>query len=1122
MMMRRITATVVSLAIVSAVALVASASAFATSPWWHLTSSLRPAVIQPGGEATMVVQALNVGDAPTSGPVALSLTLPAGVTVKTSNKGIADVLFKGTLQTPAGVEELGPNGPDAGLELCKATSSQVSCATNPGNPELAFLSHVNPYEQLEMRVEVKDAGVVSPTRYQAEVSGGEAAAVSTQQSLPVKEAPTPFAAEELSLVPEEEGGGVDARAGSHPFQLTAGFSLNQTADPEHPPALPKNLYFKLPAGQLGDVTAVSKCTSLQFSTLLPGNLNLCPPDTVLGVASITLYEPSNLGLRTYPVPLFNLEPKYGEPARFGFAILGTPVILDTSLRSGPGEDYGVTVSTTNTTEVVNFLSSTLTFWGAPTDSRHDQSRGWPCLAGGNWDTVEVGSCKPSTQSKPSAFLTMPTNCGEPYAFSVDGVSWPTPESPGGVELPSFGYSLLDGSGNPLGLIGCNQVSFAPAVEAEPSTDRASAPSGLDVNIDFHDEGLTSSEGLAQSELEKTVVTLPEGLTINPSAGVGLAGCTPADYARETVDSASGAGCPNNSKLGTVEIETPLLTQKIHGSLYIAQPYDNPFSEPGHPNGSLVAIYIVAKNPETGVLIKQAGKVTPNPVTGQLVTTFENIPQLPFSHFNFHFREGQQAPLISPPACGTYTTQAQLTPWSEPLAALTETSSFTVTKGYDGGDCPAGGVPPFQPQITAGMLNNNAGAFSPFYLHLTRTDAEGEIGSFSTNLPPGLTGDLSGIPFCPEAAIALARTKTGAQEESEPSCPAASQIGHTLVGTGVGAVLAYVPGKLYLAGPFRGDPFSLVSVTSAVVGPFDLGTVVIRFGLRIDPNTAQVSVDPSGSEPIPHIIDGIVTHVRDIRVYVDRQDFTLNPTSCDPLAISSTLASNQGQSATVSSRFQATNCQALAFKPRFQVATSGKTSRAKGASLSVKLTYPKASLGTQANIRSVKVDLPKQLPSRLTTLQKACPDSVFNADPASCPAASRVGSARAITPLIPAALEGPAYFVSHGGAKFPELTIVLQGYGVTIDLHGETFISKAGITSSTFRTVPDQPVTSFELSLPQGPNSALAAPGNLCKTRLKMPTAFTAQNGAVIKQSTPISVTGCPRHKQRVKKAKHKK
>ena len=546
-----------------------------------------------------------------------------------------------------------------------------------------------------------------------------------------------------------------------------------------------------------------------------------------------------------------------------------------------------------------------------------------------------------------------------------------------------------------------------------------------------------------------------------------------------------------------------MSEKIHGAIYIAQPYEN-------PSHSLVALYIVAKNAEAGVLIKLAGKVSPNPVTGQLTTTFENTPQLPFDHFNFHFREGQQAPLISPPTCGTYETKAELTPWSEPTSTLTETSQFQITKGYEGGECPSGGVPPFKPGIASGMLNNNAGAFSSFYLHLTRTDAEQEIAGFSTDLPPGLTGDLTGIPFCAEAEIETARKETGAQAEEHPICPA-SEVGHTLVGTGVGAVLAYVPGKIYLAGPFHGAPFSLVSVTSAKVGPFDLGTVVLRFGLNIDPYTAQVSVSPTSSEPIPTIIDGIVTHVRDIRVYISRPDFTINPTSCDPMAIGSTLTSNLGASATVTSPFQAASCANLKFEPKFAVSTSGKTSKADGTSLHVNLTYPQAPQGTDADIAKVKVELPKQLPSRLTTLQKACTNAQFEANPAGCPSPSVIGSAKAVVPNIPVPLEGPVYFVSHGGEAFPSLEIVLQGYGVKVVLVGATFISKSGVTSTTFKAIPDNPVSSFELTLPQGKYSALTANANLCTVKggLKMPTEFVGQNGAVIHQSTPISVSGCP-------------
>ena len=984
----------------------------------------------------------------------------------------------------------------ARLRRCRARSSRL----------------LAPYDQIEVRIAVRVLpGAFSTEQNTVRVLGGGAPSAVVSRALRISEQPSGYGIEDWGLRAEEEGGILTTQAGSHPFQVTGTVAINQGPDTqplslEHPivepVGLPKDIVTKIPAGLIGNPVPIPRCTMTQFITSVETILNECPQQTAIGVVSVNVNEPAIVGYINLTVPLFNLEPYFGEPARFGFFIPSgnVPVVLDTSLRDGPGEDYGINVTSSNISQLAGLTNVRVTFWGVPNDPRHDNSRGWGCLlvTRGTHAFEDIAPCKPSEEQHRPGFLTMPTSCNGAMQSSAEADSWKEP----GV----FGsYPTSE----PLqSLDGCNRLPFTPAMTAEPTTDRASAPTGLDFNLDFKDEGLTSSEGLAESQLNKTVVKLPEGLTINPSAGVGLGGCTPADYARETVNSNPGEGCPNDSKLGTVEIETPLLTQKIHGSIFIAQPYDN-------ASGSLVALYVVAKNPEVGVLVKLAGKVEPNPNTGQLTTIFENNPQLAFSHFNFHFREGQQAPLISPATCGTYSTQALLSPWSEPETTLTDSASFSITKGFDGGACPAGGLPPFNPGIEAGLLNNNAGSFSPFYLHLTRTDAEQEISGFSTNLPSGLTGDLTGIPFCPEAAIELSRTKTGAQEEAQPSCPAESRVGRSLVGTGVGAVLAYVPGKIYLAGPFHGAPFSLVSVTSAVVGPFDLGTVVLRFGLRIDPYTARVSVDPTSSEPIPTILKGIVTHVRDIRVYIDRDKFTLNPTSCNPLTIGSTLTSDLGARKTVTSPFQASNCQALAFKPIFKVSTSGKTSRKQGASLKVKLSYP---AGAQANIAKVKVDLPKQLPSRLTTLQKACTAAQFEANPAGCPAASVIGHAKAVTPLIPVPLEGPAYFVSHGGEAFPSLIMVLQGYGVTIDLVGTTFINKAGITSSTFKTVPDQPVGSFELTLPQGPFSALAANGNLCKAKLTMPTQFDAQNGMVVHQSTKIAVTGCPKKKAKAKRA----
>jgi len=1052
--------------------------ALAASPWWHLTSISSPTDLTPEGTGEVIVTASNLGDGPASGtvnPITIADTLPSELHA---------LRIEGVSGRGFGVTD----GP------VKCQLSTLTCT---------FEGTLPSYDQLEVRIEVKvEEGASSLEVNRVSVSGGDAPAAMLTRPVTVDEEPSPLGIAEYEDAAEEEGGAPDAQAGSHPFQFRTTIMLNESSAGKnkyheyeaHPVALTKDISVKLPPGLIGNPVPFPRCPLSDFFKDPSGYEDWCPQQTVVGVAIVKFNEPDLNGLVTFTVPIVNLQPAYGEPARFGFELPITPVFLETSVRSG--SDYGITTSSFDISETASFLGIETIFWGAPGDPRHNDARGSGCLAQKRGYEVQV-PCEPLEESKPPALMVLPTTCSGPLASSVETDSWAAPSE-----------VLSADSTEPMAALnGCNRVPFSPSVSAEPTTDRASAPSGLDVNLNFHDEGLTSATGVAESELKDTTVTLPEGLTINPSSGVGLAGCTEADYARETISSQPGEGCPNDSKLGTAEVTTPLLSTPLQGSLYIAQPYENQFD-------SLVALYVVLKDPEAGVLVKLAGKVTPNPLTGQLTTTFENNPQLPFSHFNFHFREGQQAPLITPALCGTYQVQAQLTPWSEPETALDESSPFQITRGYEGGECPTGGAPPFSPQIQAGTLNNSAGSFSPLYLRLSRNDNEQEISGFSTDLPPGLTGDLTGIPFCPDADIEAARHASGAQEEAQPSCPAASEIGHTLVGTGVGAVLAYVPGKIYLAGPFDGAPFSIVSITSAKVGPFDLGTVVLRFGLEINPHTAQVSVNPSSSEPIPTIIDGIVTHVRDIRVYITRPGFTLNPTSCEPMSIASTLSAQEGASATIASPFQAADCQSLKFAPKFTVSTAGKTSRLNGASLSVKLAYPADALGADANIHEVRVELPKALPSRLTTLQKACTAAQFDLNPAGCPAASIVGHTRAQTPILPVPLEGPAYFVSNGSEAFPNLILVLQGYGVTIDLVGNTFINSHGVTSSTFKTVPDEPVTSFELVLPEGPHSALTAVGDLCKQKLTMPTEFIAQNGTRIKQRTKIALEGCPKHRAR--------
>jgi uncharacterized repeat protein (TIGR01451 family) len=1099
------------LAVLSAVGVagaVGVSAASAESPWWNLSSTARPANLPPGGEGTVVVKAVNIGDQTTSGNMTLSDTLPAGLTVQSAGFYVSSI---------SGSTDL------SGLGTCVTTPSRVQCGY-PGEFELPA---VKPYEFVELRIVVKVAtGAVSGESHLA-MTGGGAPDASFEQQLVVSGAPTPFGAEDFRFIPEEEGGAVDLRAGSHPFQLTASFSLNQTADVTKPPALPKDLRFQLPPGLVGNATAVAQCSERDFAQIAEdGHTDLCPADTAIGVATVNLYTEF---LETYSVPLFNLAPRPGEPARFGFEIQKSPVMIDTSVRSG--HDYGVTSSVSDITQLVGFLSSQISFWGVPGDPRHDQSRGWACVPGG----AEGQPCLTTHEHNPAPLLTLPTSCNGPLTTTLEGDSWPTKASPAGIVLPQREYQLKDGLGRATEMTGCDQLPFDPSINVTPDGTAGSTPTGLNVDVHVPQEETANASGLAEAAPKDITVALPEGVAVNPSSGDGLGACseglagftgfaeidpifepgtktatfTPrlpgsiaALAAGETESLRQAVNfCPNASKVATVKLKTPILPNTIEGAAYLANQNENPF-------GGLLALYVIAEDPVSGVLVKLAGNVHVTE-TGQLVTTFENSPQAPFEDAELHFFGGERAPLATPARCGAYTTTASMTPWSG-SATSTSSSTFSITSGPNGSPCPGASLP-FSPSLTGGTTNINAGSLSPLTTTIAREDGNQNLQSVQLHMPAGLEGILAGVKLCDEA------------DANAGTCSAESQIGETTVSAGVGADPVNVTGKVYITEKYAGAPFGLSIVNPVKTGPFDLehdtsnpnnqppcDCLVVRAKIEVDPLTAQLTIttDPSGPHAIPHLIDGIPVQIKRVNVLINRKPFTFNPTNCSAFAITGSIASDEGATQPLSVPFQATNCATLKFTPKFAAATSGKTSKANGASLHVKLTYPKAPQGTQANIAKVKVDLPKQLPSRLTTLQKACAAAVFDANPASCPAASVVGHAKATTPLVPVPLEGPAYFVSHGNEAFPSLIVTLQGYGVTVDLVGTTFISKAGITSSTFKSVPDVPVGSFELTLPEGKYSALAANGNLCAGAMVMPTAFVAQNGAEIHQSTPISVEGC--------------
>jgi hypothetical protein len=1121
-----------------------------TTPWWSVSTIARPGYLKPGGEGTIVVTAENLGDT-----AVFSESLPVTIT---------DTLPEGFVATAVSASA-GSNTPR------ESTDGEPTCQLSPvlscsWSGEAGTKKTLQPYEPIEMYIKVKapPAAMVGVNRIS--VAGGEVwhcerleagrefghyktpacdphpegrgasesneggyeaypagrvPGVTSDRKIVVSSAQTPFGISEYFFGLENEEGLPERQAGGHPFQYTTTLAFNEGAETLEPPAPPRNIRVDLPSGLVGNATIIPQCTETQFSHIVGENANECPPATVVGVAQVKLtYRIAIGGGETPPtpfvVPVFNMVPSPGEPARFAFEAEEVPVTIDTAVRTG--RDYGIVANVTNTTTGASLLSSVVSLWGVPGDPRHDSARGWPCVSAGHYETPHL--CEGTTDGDPIPLLTLPTSCtGENLQTSVQATGWP--QSPGGERAVS---------GPPLnqapvpGMVGCGRLPFEASIAVAPDVQEASKPTGLNVHIHVPQEGSLDAGGVAGADVRDTTVTLPEGVTLNPSGADGLQACSDSEIGFEGVESPSetslfsasiGASfCPSASKVGAVKIKTPLLAHELEGSVYLASQDENPF-------GSLVAMYLVAEDPVSGVLVKLPGEVSLNAVTGQITSTFKNTPQVPFEDLELHFYGGERAPLSTPARCGNYTTTAAFTPWSgnEPISAST---TFTIDSGPNGTPCP-GAALPFAPSLTGGTTSIQAGGFSPFTTTITREDGQQSIQSVQLHMPPGLSGVLTGVPLCGEA------------QANAGTCGAASRIGSTIVSVGLGGdPYSVTGGEVFLTEKIAGSPadapFGLSVVNPAVAGPFNLGKVVVRAQIAIDPQTAQLTIttDASGPYKIPTILDGIPLQIKHVNVTIERAGFTFNPTDCDPRAITGTVNSAEGSSAPVSVPFQVTNCAALKFTPKFSAATPGRTSRAGGAGLSVKLSYPGAPLGTQANIRSVKVELPKQLPSRLKpTLQNACLARVFEANPAGCPVDSLVGTARATTPILPVPLEGPAYFVSHGGEAFPSLVVVLQGYGVTVDLLGTTYIDgKTNITSSTFKTVPDVPVGTFELTLPEGPHSALATNlpekdhESLCTQKLTMPTTFVAQDGQELHQNTKITPTGCTKAKKT--RAKHKK
>ena len=1107
----RVTWSIAVLAAALLASLAGSAPAFANQPWWHITSTVAPSTLTVGKEGKIVVEAVNLGDAEVSGAskrVTITDKLPHGLKVTEARGEAGD-----------GLGLPGSEG-EFGVVTCPTvTSEEVQCQSEGVLPS---------YQGIRVEITVVAEETMTNAGDEATVAGGEpyvcrrtgsgrfvnglcrtqgaggefekaltgkvVAPASARGQITTGSAPMRLEVENYEMTAENEDGSVDTQAGSHPFQFTTTFGVDRriTPDPlfgvmlEEPVALARDLRFNLPAGLVGDVTDILKCSSRDFAQTFDFT-NLCPADTAVGVASVTVVraqEGDEELVHTVPVPVFNLAPAPGEPARFGFDALTVPVMIETSVRSGG--DYGVVASVRNASEIGGLLGSTLTLWGVPADARHDQLRGWACIIEGLSTCEEEANT--SAHRHPTPFLTLPTSCDGPLQTSVEFDTW--------KEAGSFETSpptVL-----PTGLGGCDLVPFGASLGVELGASTPHTPTTLAAHLKVPQEASEDPTGLATAAVRNTKVVLPAGLQINPAAAGGLEACTEGEigFERREADGqavfngeteqerrgeAPHSECPEGSRIGKVTVKTPLLSEPLTGYVYQAAENENPF-------GSLLALYVVAENKTAGVRVRLAGEVKVLS-TGQLESSFADTPQLPFEEFTLELFGGSKAPLATS-GCGAYRTEGSVEPWSgsQPVDLLSESLVNTGCVSSE----------PFAPTFVAGTTDNRAGSSGPLTVTASRKDEEQAFNAITITMPPGLIGMISKITPC------------GETQANAGQCPAASQIGHVVVQAGVGSEPVTLPESgrredpVYLTGPYRGAPFGLAVVVHPEAGPFNLeegGPVVVRAKIHVDPSTAQVSI---ASEPFPTRLRGIPLDVRNLEVIVDKQGFILNPTNCSEESFASSIEGTGGGAFSTSSRYQAADCANLPFKPGLDVTTQAHTSRVNGVSVRIKLTEKPG----EADIRTVKLQFPLSLPARLTTLRKACTEVQFAASPAGCPTASDIGTATVKTPVLVAPLTGPAYIVSHGGAAFPDVEFLLQGEGVEVILDNKVDIKK-GLAHTEAAAVPDVPFSSFEATLPAGPHSILAGIGNLCHKHLIMPAEITGQNGAAIKQNTTIAVEGCP-------------
>jgi len=896
-------------------------------------------------------------------------------------------------------------------------------------------------------------------------------------------APGTFAIDNL----RSDGIAEETQAAGHPASSVSAFDLNLVED--RPDEYLRDVEVTLPPGFVGNPLAAPRCSRSDFDELI-GSFGgpddaACPPGSQIGVGYIDFAvdfafgQPPTVGQMT--VPIYNVQPRPGTVADLGMSVATVPVHLEVVVsKSG---DHELKVIGKKISQGMPVTAQKLVLWGNPSDPAHDTER----ACGRGFLFLPAPACP--VGSPPAPFLTNPTSCSGPLTSHVRLDSWSEPG-----DWKEFSYATASG------LTGCESVPFEPDLKARPTTRRANSPTGLDVTVSLpQDENVG---GLATAHLKDAVVTLPEGMAISPSAADGLGDCGPDQIGLVSTSpvrfDGEPARCPDSSKIGSALIEAPAIDHPLEGAIYLGR-QDNPGRDGvENPFDSLLSLYVVIDDAESGIQLKLPAEVSLDERTGRIATRFMRNPQLPFSEFELRFSDGPGAALVSPPTCGSYATSAAFDSWSGRRVELSD--SFVIDRGPGGGECAAGS---FAPTLSAGLVSPVAASSSPFLLSLARGDGDQAISSLEVDLPTGLSAKLAGVPYCADASLAAISSSpsSGFRELGGSACPAASQVGVATVGAGAGLSPFYVKtGKAYLAGPYKGAPLSLAVVVPAVAGPFDLGSVVVRNRIVVDPDDAQVHLV---SDPLPQILSGIPLQLRDIRVSADRPGFMQAPTNCAPKSVGAVVRGAGGATARLSNRFQVGECASLAFKPSLKLSVSGPTHRSAHPRLKAVLTMPRGG----ANIARAQVTLPKTEILAQEHIRTICTRVQYNAGKgggAACPPASVYGKAKAWSPLLDKPLQGPVFLRSSSN-KLPDLVASLDGQ-IHVDLVGRIDAVNARIRN-TFEGVPDAPVSKFVLEMQGGKKGLLVNNTELCKTVPRATVAFDGQNGKIA-DSSPVMRADC--------------